>query len=137
MWGMTKLLGTIMLLVGLGAMPTSAQSTHVVRLIANAAKDDYRFEPASVAVQPNDIVVFQIASGGPHSVVFESAGLAAGVRSAITSALPRRSSDLSSPLLTAEGTDYRMVVPRIPAGRYAFYCLPHRAYDMRGQLVVR
>jgi plastocyanin len=126
-----------MILLGVGAVPASAQATHVVRLIANAAKDDYRFEPATVTVQPNDVIVFRVASGSPHSIVFEGQGLSPGVRGAINSALPGRSGDLSSPLLTAVGKDYRMVVPQMPPGKYPFYCLPHRAYDMRGEMVIK
>ena len=56
----------------------AAQVTHVVRLVANAAKDEYRFEPASVVARPNDVIVFQVASGAPHSVVFEGEGLSPG-----------------------------------------------------------
>ena len=26
-----------------------------------------------------------------------------------------------------------MVVPALPPGSYEFFCLPHRAYDMRGR----
>ena len=29
-----------------------------------------------------------------------------------------------------------MIVPQVPAGTYQFYCLPHRAYDMRGELTI-
>lgn len=130
-------LGAAGVLLGLGVVPVSAQATHVVRLIANATKDDYRFEPATVTAQPNDVIVFLVASGAPHSIVFEGGGLSPGVRGAINSALPGRSGDLSSPLLTATGKNYRMEVPQVPAGNYPFYCLPHRAYDMRGELVVK
>jgi plastocyanin len=115
----------------------AAQETHVVRLVADPAKDVFRFEPASLTVKPNDIVVFRAASGAPHSIVFEGGELSPGVRGAFNSALVGRSGDLSSPLLTASGKDYRMVVPQVPAGRYPFYCLPHRAYDMRGELVIQ
>jgi plastocyanin len=135
-WAMSRV-GATMILLGLGAVPASAQATHVVRLIADAAKDDYRFEPATLTVHPNDVIVFRVASGAPHSVVFEGEGLSPGVRGAINSALPGRSGDLSSPLLTAVGKDYRMVVPQMPTGKYPFYCLPHRAYDMRGEMVVK
>jgi plastocyanin len=126
-----------MILLGVGAVPASGQATHVVRLIADAAKDDYRFEPATVTVQPNDVIVFRVATGAPHSIVFEGEGLSPGVRGAINSALPGRSGDLSSPLLTEVGKDYRVVVPQMPTGKYPFYCLPHRAYDMRGEMVVK
>ena len=115
----------------------AAQTTHVVRLIADPAKSEYRFEPATLVVRPNDIVVFRVMSGAPHSVVFEGAGLSPGVRGALNSALPNRSGDLSSPLFTSLGLEYRMVVPQVPAGTYPFYCLPHRAYDMRGELTIK
>ena len=116
--------------------PGAAQQTHVVQLIADARQGRFRFAPATLVVHPNDVIVFRVASGAAHSVVFESDGLSPGVRGAFNSALPGRSGDLSSPLLTATGKDYRMVVPQVPAGHYRFYCLPHRAYDMRGELVI-
>jgi plastocyanin len=115
----------------------AAQATHVVRLIADPTKDDYRFDPADVTVSAGDMVVFRVASGAPHSVVFEGEGLSPAVHGAINAAIPNRSGDLSSPLLTAPGKDLRFVVPQLPAGSYRFYCLPHRAYDMRGALTVR
>jgi plastocyanin len=136
---MWRLLRTIALGMGMSALaaaPAAAQDTHVVRLIADARKDDYRFEPASLTVRPNDVIIFRAATGAPHSIVFEGQGLSPGVRGAINSAMPGRSGDLSSPLLTAVGKEYRMVVPQVPAGTYQFYCLPHRAYDMRGTIVI-
>ncbi|HKH29297.1 MAG TPA: plastocyanin/azurin family copper-binding protein [Sphingomicrobium sp.] len=124
-------------LLALFVSSASAQATHVVRIIANPAKDDFRFEPASVNAQPKDVIVFRAVSGAPHSIVFEGAGLSPGVRGEINSALEGRSADLSSPVLTASGREYRMVVPQIPPGSYAFFCLPHRAYDMRGELIIK
>ena len=114
----------------------SAQTTHVVRLIAQPSKKEYRFEPAVVTVKPNDVVVFRVVSGAPHSVVFEGAGLSPQARGALNAALVRRGGDLSSPLFTNSGTEYRLVVPALDPGSYPFYCLPHRAYDMRGELQV-
>lgn len=119
------------------AVAAVAQEAHVVRLIGDPGKGDYRFEPSVVTGRPNDVIVFRVASGAPHSVVFEGAGLSPGVRGAINAAMPDRSGDLSSPLLTAIGKEYRMVVPQMPTGTYPFYCLPHRAYDMRGRLIVK
>jgi plastocyanin len=137
MRGALKALAAGIALSMLLSASAAAQATHVVRLIADAAKEDYRFEPADLAVSPGDVVIFRVASGAPHSVVFEGEGLSPGVRGAINTALPNRSGDLSSPLLTATGKDLRFVVPQIPPGTYRFYCLPHRAYDMRGELRVK
>ena len=113
-----------------------AQKVHEIRLEANAGKDTYRFSPEMVAARPGDVLVFKAGQGAPHSIVFENAGLNEATHEAINGAMSRRAGDLSSPLLTAEGAEYRMVVPRIPPAVYGFYCLPHRAYDMRGQLRV-
>ncbi len=115
----------------------SAQATHVVRLLADPGKQEYRFDPSVVTVKPNDVVVFRVVSGAPHSVVFEGAGLSSQARSALNAALERRAGDLSSPLLTNSGLEYRLVVPSLDPGSYPFYCLPHRAYDMRGELRVK
>ena len=57
-------------------------------------------------------------------------------RERLNEAMPRRAGDLSSPLLT-DGTEYRVVVPALTSGTYQFFCLPHKAYDMRGEVSVR
>jgi len=119
------------------ASAASAQAAHVVRMIADPANHVYRFEPAEVVAAPGDVLVFQAVSGAPHSVVFESEGLSPGVRGAFNNAMPARSGDLSSTLITASGREYRMTVPQVPPGTYPYYCLPHRAYDMRGVLRVK
>jgi plastocyanin len=113
-----------------------AQRVHRIQLEANPAKEVYRFSPAQVTARPGDVLLFKVESGPPHSVVFEGAGLSETARAALNGAMPRRSADLGSPLLTAEGTEYRVVVPAIAAGTYRFFCLPHRAYDMTGQLQI-
>ena len=111
-----------------------AQRVHQIRMEANPGKEVYRFTPAQVTARPGEVLSFKVAAGAPHSVVFEGAGLSETARAALNGAMTRRSADLSSPLLTAEAMEYRMVVPAIAPGIYSFFCLPHRAYDMRGQL---
>lgn len=123
-------------LLWLGAVSGTAQGqrVHQIRLDANPAKEIYRFNPAQVTARAGDILVFKVGSGAPHSVVFEAATLSEGAHEALNGAMNRRAGDLSSPLLTAEGAEYRVVVPVLAPGTYDFFCLPHRAYDMRGQL---
>jgi plastocyanin len=113
-----------------------AQKVHEIRLEANTERDTYRFNPEQVTARPGDVLVFRAVSGVPHSVVFESARLSDQAHEALNGAMSRRAGDLSSPLLTAPGTEYRIVVPQLAPGAYPFFCLPHRAYDMRGQLRV-
>ncbi|CAN5829567.1 hypothetical protein BH24GEM1_BH24GEM1_14220 [soil metagenome] len=121
-------------LLALGAAPAAAQEVHEIRMVS-PGKGEFRFVPASVSARPGDVLLFKAVSGAPHSVVFEGKALAAPDHQRLNAALPRRAGDLSSPLLT-EGAEYRIVVPALAAGTYRFFCLPHRAYDMRGELTV-
>jgi len=113
-----------------------AQKVHEIRLEANSERETYRFNPEQVTVRPGDMLVFRAVSGVPHSVVFESAGLSDQAHEALNGAMNRRVADLSSPLLTQQGAEYRVVVPPLSPGTYQFFCLPHRAYDMRGRMRV-
>ena len=47
--------------------------------------------------------------------------------------------DIPAPTLSVRQEDQgvTVIVPQVPAGTYPFYCLPHRAYDMRGVLVIK
>jgi plastocyanin len=119
------------------AASAQAQKVHEIRLEADAARDVYRFSPARTTVRRGDVLLFTVTGGGPHSVVFEGRGLSRQAHDALNAALPRRTGDLSSPMLTEAGAEYRVVVPALPSRSYAFYCLPHRAYDMRGEIVVK
>lgn len=113
-----------------------AQKVHEIRLEADPEKEVFRFSPGRVNARPGDVLLFRAVSGTPHSIVFEGGGLSGPAREALNGALSRRSGDLSSPLLTPNGAEYRIVVPALAPGRYDFFCLPHRAYDMRGVLQV-
>jgi len=124
-----------LLVAGSFARPALAQKTHVITFRADTAAKEYRIQPAVTVVHPSDVVVFKVAGGAPHNVTFEATGLTPQARLALNEALPRRAGDLTGPLLTA-GAEYRLVVPAIPPGSYRFYCLPHRAYDERGELRV-
>lgn len=128
-------IGSSLLLVFCSMVKTAeAQRVHDIRLEANPEKETYRFTPPLVTARPGDVLLFRAGKGVPHSIVFESTGLTESAHEALNGAMNRRSGDLSSPMMTTEGGEYRVVVPRMPPGIYHFYCLPHRAYDMRGQL---
>ena len=127
---------TALLLLPALADTSHAQRVHEIRLEANADRDVYRFVPANVSARPGDVLLFRTVSGTPHNVVFEAAGLSAPAHEALNGALSRRAGDLTSPLLSPDGAEYRIVVPAIAPARYQFFCLPHRAYDMRGTLQV-
>ena len=114
----------------------AAQAVHFVRLEADPAQEIYRFVPARVTAKPGDILVFRVVSGAPHNIAFEAAGLTPAAHEALNNALTDRSGDLSGPLMPQNGAQYRFRVPAMPAGRYVFFSVSHRAYDMRGELIV-
>ncbi|MGH7508878.1 MAG: plastocyanin/azurin family copper-binding protein [Gemmatimonadales bacterium] len=126
----------LLLLFGLIPAAAEAQKVHEIRLQANPEREIYRFSPARVSARPGDVLLFKAVSGTPHSVVFEGGQLSGRAREALNGAMGRRAGDLSSPLLTSDGAEYRMVVPALPPGTYEFFCLPHRAYSMRGSLLI-
>ncbi len=126
-------LGTFTLL-SVAPAKAEAQRVHEIQLEANAEEDIFRFVPAQVTARPGDVLLFKTISGAPHSIVFEAAGLSGPAHEALNGAMSRRAADLSSPLLAPNGAEYRVVVPALSPGRYQFFCLPHRAYDMRGTL---
>jgi plastocyanin len=128
---------TTLTLAVMCAVSAHAQSVREIRMVADPAGESYRFEPASVTARPGDVLLFKVVGGAPHNIVFEAGGLSPRAHEALNGALPRRAGDLSGPLLGANGAEYRVVVPALPAGKYPFFCLPHRAYDERGELVVR
>ncbi len=133
-----RALRLLLVALALGATPPAfAQKVHEITLRGDKDSGRYRFDPATITVRPGDILRFVVATGSPHNVVFEAGGLAPQTRAALNSAMPRRFSDLSGPLLSSVGADYRIVVPNIPPGRYRFFCQSHQAYDMTGELVVR
>jgi len=114
-----------------------AQKTHEIRLEANREKEIYRFTPSQVTVSPGDVIVFKVVSGAPHGIVFEGKGLSPAARNALSTAIGAKSGELASPMLTKNGAEYRLVLPKLPVGTYAYFCLPHRAYDMRGEIIVK
>lgn len=130
------LFGGSLALLGSTPARAEAQRVHEIRLEADREKEIYRFSPARVNARPGDVLRFKMVSGTPHSIVFEANNLSGPAHEALNGSMGRRSGDLSSPLLTPDGAEYRIVVPAIPPGRYEFFCLPHRAYDMRGALQV-
>ena len=121
-------------LVASGVGRAAAQEVHEIRMVSSG-KGEFRFEPASVKVRRGDVLLFRAVSGGPHSVVFQAKGVSAADRERLNEAMPRRAGDLSSPLLT-DGSEYRVVIPALSAGAYKFFCLPHKAYDMKGEVEV-
>ena len=128
---------TIVCLTIASGTRASAQELREIRLVADPDAESYRFEPASIEVKAGDVLLFRVVSGAPHNIALEPGGMVEATRQAWNNALPGRTAELSGPLLVRTGMTYRVVVPAVPAGTYRFFCLSHRAYDERGEIVIR
>ncbi|HZE76341.1 MAG TPA: plastocyanin/azurin family copper-binding protein, partial [Gemmatimonadales bacterium] len=136
-WGAKCLiLGLAWLAALAGAETAKAQKVQVVRLEVDPQREVYRFVPGRVTVRPGDIIRFKVSSGAPHNIAFDPDRLSPAAHEALNAAMSSRTGDLSGPILERTGTEYRLVVPRLAPGHYGFFCTPHRAYDMRGELIV-
>lgn len=104
---------------------------HVVEMVM--AGTQYLYQPATLAIKPGDTVVFRGISGGVHNVQFDADSLPAGAAAALAAVLPDKMSDLATNLV-AEGDSIVVTFSGVPAGRYPYYCLPHRAMGMTAEL---
>ncbi len=127
------LLGVVALLM---AGQLQGQATHPVELRADRAEGRFGFHPLKVSARPGDVIVFRVVSGPPHSIAFDPTGLEGAQVAALNRAMVGRVSDLRGPLLVDVGDAYRIVVPRLAAGTYRFYCLTHQVYGAVGTLVI-
>jgi plastocyanin len=133
----THTLAAILLLPLLAARENTPLRLHTIRLSGEASDDRYWFTPARLTVSPGDTLEFSVASGGPHALGVDPTGMTDRAKESWNQALPRRTGALRSPLLRT-GQPYRVVVPRgMEPGKYTFFCLAHRAYDMRLEVEVK
>jgi plastocyanin len=95
-----------------------------------------RFAPAQVTVHAGDTLRFLNGRGGPHNVQFALDSLPDSVSRALDGAMGNKIGPASGPLLVLEGEAYEFVVPKLPPGQYAYFCLPHLAGGMSGSIVV-
>jgi len=114
---------------------THAQQTHEVRMVSDA--NGYRFDPARVVIAPGDSIAFVVVSGQPHTVAFDTNAIRSDVARTLDGRMRDRIGTLSGPLLLSPGDRYAISFTRIPTGRYPFFCLPHLALRMTGEIVVQ
>lgn len=120
------------------ARPTGAavQGTVIrVRMTQTGAR--YAFEPANFTVKQGDIVEFVNVSGGPHNIEFEKAKIPAGAEAVLNTNMSNRMASLQGPMMMQPNGVYRVSFAGAPVGTYDYYCLPHRAMNMKGVITVQ
>jgi plastocyanin len=118
------------------AAPVAAPSAPlVVRMMGDA--QGYRFEPASITAHVGDVITFVNVSGGPHNVSFWPDSIPSGTAAQLGRNMGPTANPLSSALLVQPNVEYRVSLADLPPGTYKFYCMPHLALGMKGQIVVQ
>lgn len=107
----------------------------VVRMLGDAK--GYRFEPASITARVGDVVRFVNVSGGPHNVTFWEDSIPSGAAAQLQRNMGPTMSPLNGALISQPNAEYVITVAKLPTGTYRYYCLPHLALRMTGQIVVQ
>ena len=112
----------------------AARRTHDVNLVLDGSS--YKYVPDALVINSGDVVIFHNKSGGPHNVSFWPDSIPPGAAAALQSGMPNQMASLQGPLLIDPEAVYQVSFAGAPKGVYNFYCLPHVALGMRGNLTV-
>lgn len=122
--------------IGMVALPprTNTPVVHEIRMTTDGSH--FSFSPAAITIKSGDEVRFINASGGPHNVAFDAATIADPAAAKLAAAMKNQIAPLAGPLLTEASESYVVSFAGIPAGKYAFFCMPHAAVAMKGVITV-
>jgi plastocyanin len=117
------------------AAGAAATQVHVIRMVGDA--NGFRFEPDHLDIASGDTLVFEVGSGQPHDVAFDTTRLAPVAVRQLSMRMHDQIAPLAGPLLVKPGERYVVGFDGIAPGRYPFYCLPHQALQMKGWVIVK
>jgi plastocyanin len=106
-----------------------------VKMIGDAS--GYKYDPANLTIKEGDAVKFTVVSGPPHNVSFYADSIPSGAQAQLNANMPNPMSPLTSPLFNNPGESYTISFAGVPKGTYKFFCTPHQALGMHGQLTVQ
>lgn len=118
---------------GVAAAPITG-TTHVVNMVGDAT--GYRYEPANITVKAGDAIKFVNVSGSPHNVAFDPANIPADMKDQLWANMPG-AMDGSSPMFVTPNEEWTLSLGNIKPGKYPFFCTPHLAMNMRGEITVQ
>ena len=119
---------------GAAAASPVTGTVHEVKMVGDA--QGYRFEPANITVKPGDGIKFINSSGGPHNVAFDPAAIPADQKDQLFANMPN-SLDGASPMFTVQDENWTLSLGNIKPGKYPFFCTPHLAMNMKGEITVQ
>jgi plastocyanin len=120
---------------GTATMAAVTGTTHEVKMIGDA--QGYRFDPANITIKAGDGIKFTTVSGGPHNVAFDPAVIPADVQGQLDANISEKMGQLASALKTNAGESVTVSFANIKAGKYPFFCTPHLALGMKGEITVQ
>ncbi|HZS59888.1 MAG TPA: c-type cytochrome [Gemmatimonadaceae bacterium] len=110
-------------------------ATVTIEMVADAS--GYKFVPNSVTIHAGETVRFVNKIGGPHNVTFWPDSIPAGTQQKLQRGMQNPTGPLTSPLLTNTGDATTVSFDGVTPGTYKFYCMPHQAFGMKGQIIVQ
>lgn len=127
--------GTPAAAVAGGTEAPTTGATVTIKMVGD--QSGYHFDPARVTIHVGDAVTFQNVMGGPHNVTFWKDSVPSTAGQQLQANMPNTSGPLTGPLLVQPNDSYTISFAKAPAGTYKFYCMPHLALGMRGEIVVQ
>ena len=115
--------------------PAGTGKTHDVNMELDGS--NYKFSPSSLVISVGDVVRYHNKSGGPHNVSFWPDSIPSGAAAALNQNMPNQMAPLEGPLLTDPEGTYEVSFAGAPKGVYKFFCLPHLALGMKGNITVQ
>lgn len=106
-----------------------------VKMIGDAS--GYKFDPSTLNIKVGDGIKFTVVSGPPHNVTFWPDSIPAGAAGQLSANMPNTTAQLTGPLLMNPNDNYVVSFAGVPAGTYKFFCTPHLALGMHGQVTVQ
>jgi plastocyanin len=115
--------------------PAGNAKTHDVNMVLDGS--NYKYDPSSLTIKAGDVIRYHNKSGGPHNVSFWPDSVPSGAADVLKKNMPNQMAPLEGPLLTDPDAVYEVSFAGAPKGAYKFYCLPHLALGMKGNLTVQ
>ena len=106
-----------------------------VKMIGDAS--GYKYDPSNLTIKQGDAVKFTVVSGPPHNVSFYADSIPANASAQLNANMPNPMSPLTSPLFNNPNESYTISFAGVPKGTYKFFCTPHQALGMHGQITVQ
>lgn len=125
------------------AAPTAGGTTHEVKMVLEGtagAPGSYKYDPAKLTIKAGDVIKFVSVSGGPHNVEFYPDSIPANVPAPIKALVMQpleKGGSIVSDNLKPDGESFELSFAGAPAGVYKFFCAPHHALGMVGEVTVQ